>query len=50
MVVMVTAYTNQGIAIGNIVVQFPVPGVQNRGPRAIVLVVTWLMTTAEAKS
>ena len=50
MVVMATVYTNQGVAIGNIVVQFPVPDVQNRCQLAIVLVVTWLMTTAEAKS
>ena len=50
MVVMVTVYTNQGVAIGNIVVQCPVPDVQNRCQLAIVLVVTWLMTTAEAKS
>ena len=49
MVVMVTVYTNQGVAIGNIVVQYPVPDVQNRGQLAKVLVVTWLLTAAEAK-
>jgi len=46
---MVTVYTNQGVAMGNIVVQIPVPGVQGRGQLAIVLVVTWLLTAAEAK-
>ena len=48
-VVMVTVYTNQGVAIGNIVLQFPVPDVQNRGQLAIVLVVTRLLAAAEAK-
>ena len=48
-VVMVTVYTNQGVAKGNIVVQYPVPDVQNRGQLAKVLVVTWLLTAAEAK-
>ena len=46
---MVTVYTNQGVAIGNIVVQIPVPGVHGWGQLAIALVVTWLLTAAEAK-
>ena len=46
---MVTVYTNQGVTIGNIVVQYSVPVVLQRSVLTVAWEVTWLGTAAYAK-
>lgn len=46
---MVTVYTNQGVTIWNIVVQYSVPAVLQRSVLTVAWEETWLGTAAEAK-